>query len=112
MDGEDKKQAPMAGLFQIFEAHKADLETIYDKFKPYPSFEKIISLEYKRWKFTDTEAKSKLEKHLKKSGGKLSLDDWILFIQSHGMPVDTISSISKQEVPGKLFLTLAERAET
>jgi alanyl-tRNA synthetase len=49
-----------------------DLATIYGPFAAYPSFKRIIALEYKRWRFTDDATKQKLQKHLKKTGGKLS----------------------------------------
>lgn len=57
----------MKGFFKIFDCHREDLATIYGPFSPYPSFEKIIALEYKRWKFTDDSIKQKLKKRTRSS---------------------------------------------
>ena len=56
----------MDGLLAVFEAHRRELEPIYGKFPPYPSFDQIIRVEYERWLTTDAESKKKLEALLKK----------------------------------------------
>lgn len=57
--------------------HKNELSKIYGPFKEYKSFDEIIKKEYNSWLSTNTEAKSKLDRLLKKNK-VLSLDNWIL----------------------------------
>ena len=98
-------------LLQLFECHKADLATIYGDFSEYKSFAPIITLEYERWLTTDKEQKEKVDKLLKKKKGRLELDDWILAVQSYGMPAETVASITGLPIPGNLHYTIAERQE-
>ena len=104
-------QLDLAALLTLFEQHKVDLATIYGPFEAYKSFEPIIRLEYERWLTTDKEQKEKVDKLLKKKKGRLELDDWILAVQSYGMPAETVSSIAGLPVPGNLHYTIAERQE-
>jgi alanyl-tRNA synthetase len=83
----------MEGFLMIFEKHKLDLEGIYGKFAEYKSFGDIILVEYNRWRFSDDDSVKKLEGIIKKRKGKLTLDDWIVCMQSHGIPADKISEI-------------------
>lgn len=53
--------------------------------------------------------KKKLEQLLNKSKGKLTIDQWIMAIQSWGIPADAISSICKLPVPDTLYYEIAER---
>lgn len=86
----------MEGLLEIFESHKVDLEGIYGKFPEYKSFEEIIRVEYERWLTTDDAQALNLDKLLKKKkDGKLSIDDWIMVIQSWGISADKVSEVSK-----------------
>ena len=91
------------GFLQIFEYHKKDLEDIFGKFKEYKSFAEIMQVEFDRWKYSDDESVKKLKDVLKKKKNKLTLDDWILCMQSHGIPVDKIAEISGQPIPGNLY---------
>ena len=93
----------MEGLLRIFEGHKQDLSELYGAFGEYKSFESIIKKEYDSWAHTEGAKKAKLEKLLKKDKGKLSLDNWILAIQSEGIPADTISEICKLQIPDNLY---------
>lgn len=94
----------------IFENHKVDLEGIYGKFPEYKSFDEIIRVEYERWLTTDDSQSLNLDKLLKKKkDGKLSIDDWIMAIQSWGISADKISEVSKQPIPGNLYYEIATR---
>ena len=55
-----------------------DLEGIYGKFKEYKSFAQIMQVEYDRWLRCDDESVKKLTAILKKTKGKLTLNDWIV----------------------------------
>ena len=105
------KHIDLPALLQLFEHHKKDLATIYGPFSEYKSFAPIIALEYERWLTTDKEQKDKVDKLLKKKKGKLELDDWILAVQSYGMPAETVASITQLPIPGNLHYTIAERQE-
>ena len=105
------KQLDLDALLQLFEQHKSDLATIYGPFSEYKSFAPIIALEYERWLTTDKEQKEKVDKLLKKKKGKLELDDWILAVQSYGMPAETVANITGLPIPGNLHYTIAERQE-
>jgi alanyl-tRNA synthetase len=85
----------MEGFLEIFEHHKRDLEGIFGKFKEYKSFGEIMKVEYERWKYSDDESVKSLQAILKKKKGKpLSIDEWILCMQSHGIAVDKIAEVS------------------
>lgn len=100
----------MEGLLSIFENHKVDLEGIYGKFPEYKSFCEIIRVEYERWLTTDDAQSLNLDKLLKKKkDGKLSIDDWIMAMQSWGISADKISEVSKQPIPGNLYYEIATR---
>jgi len=101
----------MEGFLQIFELHKKDLEGIFGKFPEYKSFAQIIQVEYERWRTSDDESVKKLEKLIKQRKGKLSLDDWIQSMQSHGIPADKIAEVSKTAIPGGLYYEIALRQE-
>ena len=94
----------------MFENHKVDLEGIYGKFPEYKSFGEIIRVEYERWLTTDDAQSLNLDKLLKKKkDGKLSIDDWIMAMQSWGISADKISEVSKQPIPGNLYYEIATR---
>jgi len=89
--------------------HKKDLEGIYGKFPEYKSFGLIINVEYDRWRFSDEESVKKLEKIIKSRKGQLTLDDWIVSMQSHGIPADKISEIVGSPIPSNLYYEIAMR---
>ena len=97
-------------MMEIIEGHCKDLEGIYGKIELNPKMADIIQIEYERWKTTDKEQKTKLDKLAKKKGG-LSLDDWIVAIQSYGIPADRISEFTGKPVPGNLYYEIAQREE-
>ena len=101
----------LEGLLEIMEYHKKDLEKIYGKFTKNTSLRSVLGLEIEKWNTTDKDQKSKLDKLLKKSKGVLTLDDWIIGMQSWGIPADRISEISGISIPGNLYLEIAERLE-
>jgi len=101
----------MEGFLEIFENHKIDLEGIYGKFPEYKSFDEIIKVEYDRWLHTDDVQAQNLEKLLKKKNGKLSMDDWIMAMQSWGISADKISEVCKSPIPGNLYYEIATRQE-
>lgn len=51
----------------------------------------------------------KLEKTIKSRKGKLTIDDWITCMQSHGIPADKIAEIAKIEVPKNLYYEISQR---
>ena len=101
----------MEGFLKIFDHHKLDLEGIYGKFPEYKSFNTIMQVEYDRWKNSDVESVKKLEKIIKSRKGKLTIDDWITCMQSHGIPADKIAEIAKIEVPKNLYYEISQRQE-
>ena len=94
----------------VFEVHKEDLEPLYGKFRPYPSFSEIIKIEYEKWQNTESEQRTKLEKLLKKKN-QLDIDDWIIAMTSWGIPADAIAQISGTEAPKNLYHEIALRQE-
>jgi alanyl-tRNA synthetase len=84
---------------------------LYGNFSEYKSFGDIIRIEYERWASTETAQKKKLETLVTKNKGVLSLDNWILAIQSWGIPADAISQICKIPVPDNLYAEIAAREE-
>lgn len=100
----------LKGFLEIFEHHKLDLEEIYGKFKPYPSFEKIIEVEFERWSTTDQDQKAKLDRQLKKSK-QLTINDWIVAVTSYGIPADTVAKLSGQPIPNNLYYEIAQQQE-
>jgi alanyl-tRNA synthetase len=99
------------GLFELIDYHMMDLEGIYGKFKKNENIREILALEYEKWLATDSKQKDQLEKHIKKRGGKLTIDDWILAMQSWGIPADRISEVSGIPIPGNLYYEIAQRLE-
>ena len=102
----------MDDFLLVFQMHKKDLEGIYGPFAEYKSFDDIIRVELERWKNTDEVQKKNLDKLLKqRKSGKLTIDDWIVAMQSWGIPADRISELSKEPVPGNLYYEIAQRQE-
>lgn len=57
---------------------------------------------------TDEIQRKNLEKLLKnKKGEKLSIKEWIVAMQSWGIPADKISEIAKEPVPGNLYYEIS-----
>jgi alanyl-tRNA synthetase len=100
------------GIVELIHAHVKDLEGIYGKFNIGDNIKDILELEYFKWKATDNKQKEQLEKHLKKKGGVLSIDDWILAMESWGIPAERISDITSIPIPGNLYYEIALRKET
>ena len=98
------------GIMEMIENHKKDLKDIFGEFRKHENMEEILALEYEKWLTTDSEQKVKLEKEIKKKG-KLGIDDWIMAMQSWGIPADRISQIAKIEIPGNLYSEIALRLE-
>lgn len=106
-----QKIGGLDGLIQLFEAHKKDLSKIYGVFPEYKSFKDIIAIEYERWHSTESSQKKKLQQLLAKNKGKLSIDNWIMVMQSWGIPADAISQICNIPVPDTLYAEIADRIE-
>jgi len=68
-------------------------------------------MEYVRWQTTDKDQEEKLNKLVKKKKGKLELDDWIIAMQSWGIPADKIAEICKMPQPGNLYYEISIRQE-
>lgn len=101
----------MDGFLEIFEQHKKDLEGIFGKFPEYKSFGDIIKVEYERWQNSDEESVKKLDKIIKQRKGQLTIDDWIVAMQSFGIPCDKIAEVTKTEIPPNLYYEIALRQE-
>lgn len=95
---------------EIINCHITDMEGIYGKFTKNSNLDDIIQIEYDRWVSSDSEQKVKLEKLAKKKGG-MTIDDWIVAIQSYGIPADRISEVTKKPVPGNLYYEISIREE-
>ena len=52
-----------------------------------------------------------MEKLWKKNKGKFTIDDWIMCMESWGIPADRISQICGVPVPGNLYYEIAIRKE-
>lgn len=98
-----EKIGQLEGLLQLFDAHREDLARLYGKFAEYKSFKDIIAIEYDRWANTEAAQKKKLEQLASKNKGKLTIDQWIMAIQSWGIPADAISQICKLPIPDTLY---------
>lgn len=96
---------------ELYNKHKEDLTELYGAFKEYKSFNQIISMEYEKWLTTDSKSSQQLQKILKKTGGTLSIDQWIVAMTSWGIPPEEISKISNLEIPGNLYYEIATREE-
>jgi len=99
----------MEGFLEIFENHKKDLAGIYGEFSEYKSFGMIIGVEFDRWKISDDESVKKLNKVIQQRKGKLTIDDWIVCMQSHGIPADKISEVVQAPIPQNLYYEIALR---
>jgi alanyl-tRNA synthetase len=98
------------GIVELFHYHVKDLEGIFGEFKINPNIKEVIALEFEKWKSTDKEQKEKLEKLIKKRG-TLTIDDWILAMQSWGIPADRISELTGTPIPGNLYYIISQNAE-
>ena len=99
------------GLLECIQYHKPDMEGIFGEFREYKSFDQIVRIEWDRYQHTDTEQTKTLQRLIKQRKGQLSTDDFILAMQSWGIPADKISAIAKQEIPVDLYYKIAEMAE-
>lgn len=106
-----EKIGHLEGFLRIFEEHKKDLEKIFGPFAEYKSFGDIIRIEYERWSSTESGHKKKLEQLLSKAKGKLTLDQWIMAMESWGIPADAIAEISKCSPPDNLYAEIAARGQ-
>lgn len=95
---------------EIIDCHIKDMLDIYGPFEKNRNLKEILQIEYDRWLTNDTEQKAKLDKMIKKSG-KLTIDDWIVAIQSYGIPADRISEVAKIPIPGNLYYEISQREE-
>lgn len=83
---------------------------MYGNFEDYKSFNAIITAEYNRWESTDKDQQKKLLNLFAKNK-KLTIDDWIIAMQSWGIPADAISQITKLPIPGNLYYEISNRLE-
>ncbi|MCQ2819447.1 MAG: alanine--tRNA ligase [archaeon] len=97
-------------IMEIINRHIMDMEGIYGKFDINRNMEEILQLELTRWLTTDDEQKGKLDKLLKKKGG-MTIDDWILAMQTYGIPADRISEVGKIPIPSNLYYEISQREE-
>jgi alanyl-tRNA synthetase len=98
------------GIVELFEHHTLDMKDIFGEFRKHPNIKEIIQLEYEKWLSTDKEQKDKLEKLVKKKG-KLTIDEWIIAMQSWGIPADRISELTGIQIPGNLYYEISQRLE-
>ena len=81
------KKLGIDGLYELLDYHAKDLEDIYGEFKKNSNIREIIQIEYDKWSTTDKEQKDKLKKILDKQKGTLNIMDWVIAINSWGIPV-------------------------
>lgn len=99
------------GLVELMLSHIKDLQGIFGEFNISTNLQEIIQLEYDKWVLTDDSQKDQLNKLLKKKKGILTIDDWIVAMQSWGIPADSIAEISKMPIPGNLYYEISQRQE-
>ena len=85
------------------------MEPIVGPFNEYKSFNNVILVEHQRWLKTDEVQEKNLKKLVDKRKGTLTMDDWIVCIQSWGIPVDRIAVIAKQDPPSNLWYEIDYR---
>ncbi|KAH0570606.1 Alanyl-tRNA synthetase [Spironucleus salmonicida] len=100
------------GIYEIMESHRIDLQKIQgpDSFPEFKPMKQVLDIEILRWKTTDADAKSKLQKLLKKNP-ILKLDDWVVASTTFGIDPDTIAQISAQPIPNDLYSKISEQQE-
>ncbi len=101
----------MDGLMKLFDLHRQKLAKLYGGFPEHKSFRKIIEIEYMRWQTTDVEQQKNLTQRMKKSKGKLTIEDWIVAVTSWGIPADRVAEITKLPIPPNLYYEIASRQE-
>jgi alanyl-tRNA synthetase len=101
----------MEGLIALFQFHKKNLEAILGEFPPYKSFSEIIKIEYERWLSTDEKQKASLNKLIKKTKGKLSIDDWVHAVTTIGVNPDAVAKAGKIDIPSNLYSEIAKGQE-
>lgn len=99
------------GIVDLMFEHLKDMDGILGEFTLTTNFKEIIQLEFDKWTATDDIQKDQLSKLVKKKKGILTIDDWILAMQSWGLPADTISDITKLPIPGNLYYEISQKLE-
>ena len=61
-----------------------------------------MEVEYDRWKTSEVESERKMQKFLKKKKGVLDVDDWIMAMESYGIPAERIAEITEKPIPSNL----------
>ena len=97
-------------IIDIIDCHIKDMHGIYGNIDKNPNLAEILQIEYDRWLSTDADQKTKLDKLIKKKGG-MTIDDWIVAMQSYGIPADRISEVAKIPIPGNLYYEISQREE-
>lgn len=102
----------LEGIMDIMNHHKKDLERIYGNghFKDNESIKNVFALEIEKYEKTDKAQLEKLKKHLEKKK-TMTTEDWILAIQSWGIPAEKISETTKFPIPDDLYIKIAEECE-
>ena len=102
------KLGGVQGIIQLFKMHMEGLKGFVKEFKNVRCLETVIELEYQRWETGKVDAIKKLNALLKKKKNQLSIDDWILAIESYGLSSEEIHDISHIEIPDNLWLKFNE----
>lgn len=96
------------GIVELFKMHMKGLSGFVPEFKNVKCLETVIPLEYKRWENGKQASIRNLQKLLKQSKNKLSIDDWICCIESFGLDPTEIHEISGNPIPDDLWLKFDE----
>lgn len=92
----------MEGFLKLFEMHQIDLEKLYGPFPEYKSFGSIIQIEFDKWDSTDKAQQKKIVDIFNKKK-TLTLNDWIVAIESWGMSPDSIAEATGLLQPDNLY---------
>ena len=94
-------------------AHAVDLEALHGagSFPEFKPLKTVLELELQRWKTTDKTSHDKLDKLVKKSGGTLTLTDWLTAATTFGIAPDAIAEHVNQAIPADLYSKIAEQQE-
>ncbi|KAH0792553.1 alanyl-tRNA synthetase [Histomonas meleagridis] len=105
-----EKIGGVEGIIGLFKSHINGLKGFVPEFKNIRCLETVIKLEYERWTTGKVKSISMLKSLIdKKKGDKtLTINDWILAIESYGLDPAEISEFSGQQAPDDLWLKFDE----
>lgn len=108
--GWTEKLGGIDGIIGLFKSHIKGLKKFVPEFKNIRCLETVIKLEYEKWETGKQDSIRSLNNLLsKKKGDKtLTIDEWIMAIESYGLTDIEISKVSGQPIPDDLGLKIDE----